>query len=46
VSEERATISVAQRGRLWRDLAPQQLRDALEARGFTTDGDASREVSR
>jgi len=26
VSEERATVSVAQRGRLWRDLTPQQLR--------------------
>jgi len=45
VSEERATVSIAQRGRLWRDLSPQQLRDALETRGFTSEGEASSEVS-
>lgn len=32
VSEERATISVAQRGRLSRDLTPAELRDVLEGR--------------
>jgi diadenylate cyclase len=41
VSEERATVSIAQRGRLWRDLSAQQLRDALETRGFTNDGDGA-----
>ena len=46
VSEERATVSVAQRGRLWRDLSAQQLRDALETRGFTNAGDGAREVPR
>ena len=45
VSEERATISIAQRGRLWRDLSPQQLRDALEARGLSGDGAATTEAS-
>jgi diadenylate cyclase len=44
VSEERATISVAQRGKLWRDLSPQQLRDALETRGFTSEREGSNEV--
>ncbi len=29
VSEERSTVSVADRGRLWRDLAPPELRDLL-----------------
>jgi diadenylate cyclase len=29
VSEERSTISVAERGRLWRDLSPIELRDLL-----------------
>ena len=37
VSEERATISVAQRGRLWRDLAPSELRDVLEGRAPVRD---------
>ena len=37
VSEERATVSVAQRGRLWRDLTPSQLRVALEARAIAGD---------
>ena len=32
VSEERATISVAERGRLWRDLTPHYLRTVLEGR--------------
>jgi diadenylate cyclase len=32
VSEERATVSVAQRGRLWRDLAPAELRELLAGR--------------
>ena len=32
VSEERATISVAERGRLWRDLTPLELRAVLEGR--------------
>jgi diadenylate cyclase len=32
VSEERSTISVAQRGRLWRDLAPADLRELLAGR--------------
>jgi diadenylate cyclase len=32
VSEERSTISVAQRGRLWRDLAPPDLRELLAGR--------------
>ncbi len=32
VSEERATVSVADRGRLWRDLAPAELRDLLGGR--------------
>ena len=32
VSEERATISVAERGRLWRDLTPHDLRAVLEGR--------------
>lgn len=45
VSEERATVSVAQRGKLWRDLTAQQLRDALETRGFTNEGEGEREVS-
>ncbi len=45
VSEERATVSVAQRGRLWRDLSPQQLRDALEARGLARDDAEPPEVS-
>lgn len=45
VSEERATVSIAQRGRLWRDLSPQQLRDALETRGFSNEGGGSSEVS-
>ena len=44
VSEERATVSIAQRGKLSRDLSAQQLRDALETRGFTSDGDGSSEV--
>lgn len=32
VSEERATVSVAERGRLWRDLAPAELRELLAGR--------------
>lgn len=32
VSEERATVSVAQRGRLWRELAPAELRELLAGR--------------
>jgi diadenylate cyclase len=32
VSEERSTVSVAQRGRLWRDLAPAELRELLAGR--------------
>lgn len=31
VSEERATISIAERGRLWRDVTPMELRTVLEA---------------
>ncbi|CAN5382982.1 diadenylate cyclase CdaA [soil metagenome] len=46
VSEERATVSVAQRGRLWGDLSPQQLRDALETKGLARDGTEPTEVSR
>jgi diadenylate cyclase len=45
VSEERATVSVAKRGRLWRDLTPQQLREALEARALVGDEDLPNEVS-
>jgi diadenylate cyclase len=30
VSEERATISIAERGRLWRDVTPTELRSVLE----------------
>jgi len=33
VSEERSTISVAERGRLWRDVAPTELRELLAGRG-------------
>ena len=44
VSEERATISVAKRGRLFRDLTPQQVREALETRGVTNDRDGLDEV--
>ena len=29
VSEETSTISVAERGRLWRDLTPAQVREML-----------------
>lgn len=29
VSEERSTVSIAERGRLWRDLAPAEIRDVL-----------------
>ena len=32
VSEERATVSVAERGRLWRDLGPAELRELLSGR--------------
>ena len=32
VSEERATVSVAERGRLWRDLDPADVRDMLSGR--------------
>lgn len=32
VSEERATVSVAERGRLWRDLSPLELRGMLTGR--------------
>ncbi len=32
VSEERSTVSVARRGRLWRDLSPTELRDLLSGR--------------
>ena len=32
VSEERATISIAERGRLWRDVTPMELRSVLEGR--------------
>jgi len=32
VSEERSTMSVADRGRLWRDLAPAELRELLAGR--------------
>lgn len=32
VSEERSTISVAERGRLWRDVAPTELRELLAGR--------------
>ena len=32
VSEERATVSVAERGRLWRDLSPLELRGMLSGR--------------
>ncbi|MEO8622446.1 MAG: diadenylate cyclase CdaA [bacterium] len=37
VSEERGTISVAERGRLWRDLAPLELRAVLEGRSPVRD---------
>ena len=37
VSEERATISVAERGRLWRDLTPHDLRAVLEGRAPVRD---------
>jgi diadenylate cyclase len=37
VSEERATISVAERGRLWRDLAPLELRAVLAGRSPVRD---------
>ena len=45
VSEERATVSVAQRGRLRRDLTPQQLREVLETRGTAHDGGEPSEVA-
>ncbi|MDQ2665795.1 MAG: diadenylate cyclase CdaA [Gemmatimonadota bacterium] len=45
VSEERATVSVAQGGRLWRDLTPPQLREALEARAVVSDEDLPSEVT-
>jgi diadenylate cyclase len=32
VSEERATVSIAERGRLWRDLATAEVRDVLSGR--------------
>jgi diadenylate cyclase len=32
VSEERATVSVAERGRLWRDLTPAEMRELLAGR--------------
>lgn len=32
VSEERSTVSVAERGRLWRDLTPAELRELLAGR--------------
>lgn len=32
VSEERSTVSIAERGRLWRDLTPIQVRDVLAGR--------------
>lgn len=37
VSEERATISVAERGRLWRDITPLELRGVLEGRAPVRD---------
>ena len=37
VSEERATISVAERGRLWRDITPLELRGVLEGRSPVRD---------
>lgn len=37
VSEERATISVAERGQLWRDLTPVELRAVLEGRARVRD---------
>jgi diadenylate cyclase len=38
VSEERSTISVAERGRLWRDLTTAQVRDVLSGRLPVRDG--------
>lgn len=35
VSEETATVSVAERGRLWRELSPHQLREMLSGRAPT-----------
>jgi diadenylate cyclase len=35
VSEERSTISIAQRGRLWRDLTPIEVREVLAGRAPT-----------
>jgi diadenylate cyclase len=32
VSEERATVSIAERGRLWRDLSPLEVRGVLAGR--------------
>jgi hypothetical protein len=32
VSEERATVSIAERGRLWRDLSTAEVRDVLSGR--------------
>ena len=32
VSEERSTVSIAERGRLWRDLTPAEVRDLLAGR--------------
>ena len=37
VSEERATISVAERGRLWRDITPLELRGVLDGRAPVRD---------
>jgi diadenylate cyclase len=37
VSEERSTISVAERGQLWRDLTPPELRGVLAGRAPVRD---------
>jgi len=37
VSEERATVSIADRGRLWRDLTPLEVRGVLAGRAPTRD---------
>ncbi len=37
VSEERATVSIAERGRLWRDLSPLEVRGVLAGRAPTRE---------
>jgi diadenylate cyclase len=44
VSEERSTVSVAERGRLWRDLNPAELRELLSGRRPTRVGSAGTSV--